>query len=256
MYYLIYTPHHPRPYLTSVSFVAHDFANWGCRITRHANTSPYIIEIRFQEAKPRPANHRVKLMELWAQEVLTRKHQRTPCPITEASLPEARKARASLFAQDFVCSLSTLESPFIAPKPLYNDPLPLPAYPLALVARYTRLLHRCAYTSHAVSPDPEVPIADQVALEFRFEKELRREQLQRALTEAVSKREGRMGRVEKCRETGVTRVLMWVDVGDLVAGECGKEEAEGEAVPVYEEGGWVWPPSYEECEGGVDVRSL
>ena len=58
------------------------------------------------------------------------------------------------------------------------------------------------------------------------------------------KASGRMGRVEKCKDTGVTKVLMWVDVGDLVGRE--KEEEE-EPVPVYESGGWVWPPTYEEC---------
>lgn len=137
------------------------------------------------------------------------------------------------------------ESPIVAPRALPNDPLPLPAYPHALVAKYTRLIHRCAYTSCAELPswaDPDVAIADQVALEFRFEKSLSRDQLLAALNEAIGKASGRMGRVEKCKETGVTKVLMWVDVGDLVGRD--KEE---EPVPVYERGGWVWPPGYVEC---------
>ena len=135
----------------------------------------------------------------------------------------------------------------VAPKALPNDPLPLPVYPLALVAKYTRLLHRCAYTSCAALPswaDPDVAIADQVTLEFRFEKSLSRDQLSAALSEAIGKGSGRMGRVEKCKDTGVTKVLMWVDVGDLVGRN--KEEEE-EPVPIYERGEWVWPPRYEEC---------
>lgn len=133
----------------------------------------------------------------------------------------------------------------MAPKPLQNDPLPLPAYPLALVARYTRLIHRCAYTSCAALPawtDPNIYIADQVALEFRSDKSLRHEQLSVALNEAIGKGSGRMGKVEKCGQTGVTKVLMWVDVGDLMARECGKEVED--PVPVYERGEWVWPPTY------------
>lgn len=54
-----------------------------------------------------------------------------------------------------------------------------------------------------------------------------------------------MGRVERCAHTGVTKVVLWVDVGDCVVG--GKEEEEL-PVPVYERGAWMWPPGYEECE--------
>ena len=54
-----------------------------------------------------------------------------------------------------------------------------------------------------------------------------------------------MGRLEKCGETGITKVLMWVDVGDMATSECGKEEPE-DPVPTYEK---EWPPSYEEGEG-------
>lgn len=282
MYYLIHTPHHPRPYISTVSFIANDFANWGCRVTCHANNSAYITEIRYQEKRNRPGSRRIELMEVWAKEVLARKSQQQQPPSRTDTLA-ARKARASAFAQDFVSGLSVFgtppnlpltqmnhkvltipESPIVAPRPLPNDPLPLPAYPRALVAKYTRLLHRCAYTSCATLPswaDPEIAIADQVALEFRFDASLGREQaghpllrgsiqmtprdqLAAALNEAIGKAGGRMGRVEKCKETGVTKVLMWVDVGDLMRRD--KEEEE-EPVPVYERGAWVWPPVYEEC---------
>lgn len=144
----------------------------------------------------------------------------------------------------------TSESPIIAPKALPNDPLPLPAYPLALVAKYTRLLHRCAYTTRAALPswsDPSVLIADQVALEFRLEKRVQHAQVSHALNSAIGKRMGRMGRIERCDSTGMTKVLMWVDVADLVAREmdCGKGEVE-DPVPMYEKGDWEWPPIYVE----------
>lgn len=90
-------------------------------------------------------------------------------------------------------------------------------------------------------------VADQIALEFRFGQSLNRAQLFHALTEAIGKKSGRMGKIERSDESGVTRAVMWVDVTDLVVremGDCGKEE---DPVPVYEQGAWVWPPSYEAC---------
>lgn len=101
--------------------------------------------------------------------------------------------------------------------------------------------------------DPAVFAADQIALEFRFDRTLKREQLSHALSEAVGKSAGRMGRVERCGETGVVKVLMWVDVGDLMARECAKEEEVVDPVPVYEKGSWEWPPTYEICEAGLAV---
>ena len=86
---------------------------------------------------------------------------------------------------------------------------------------------------------------DQVALEFRVEKSLKPFQLAHAVNEAIGKENGRMGQIERCDETGVTKVLMWVDVSDLVAQEFGKEAED--PVPTYEKGGWEWPPEYMEC---------
>ncbi|KAJ4989122.1 hypothetical protein SVAN01_05384 [Stagonosporopsis vannaccii] len=267
MYYLIQTPYHPRPYLSSVSFVANDFAQWGCRVTRHAKGSPYITEIRYQETINRPTCRRVELMDIWVKEVLARKHQGPPPTSTnENSIANARKGRASAFVQDFISSLPKFgapglnpnqtqsskrdpEGPAKVPKP---DALPISAYPLVVVTCHTRLLKRCAYTTHAVLPSwtvPEVLVADQITLEFRFDKNLKREQLAHALVEAVGRGKGRMGRVEKCLQTGVTKVFMWVDVGDLVMSECGKGEVwEEDPVPVYDRGEWIWPPGYEEVE--------
>ena len=34
MYYLIHTSHSPRPYVSTISFIANDFASWGHRVTR------------------------------------------------------------------------------------------------------------------------------------------------------------------------------------------------------------------------------
>lgn len=84
-------------------------------------------------------------------------------------------------------------------------------------------------------------------LEFRADRLVEREQLAGAVREAVGKEEGRMGRVERCRETGMVRVLLWVDVGAEVFGAgLGKEAEEemGSPVPVYEVGDWEWPPAY------------
>jgi hypothetical protein len=117
MYYLIHTNHHPRPYLSTISFIANDFANWGCRVTCHANDSAYMTEIRYQEKRNRPGSRRIELMEVWAKEVLARKqaqpHSRTTSHPTAS--PSTRKERASAFAQDFIASLS-LFGPFHAPK--------------------------------------------------------------------------------------------------------------------------------------------
>lgn len=104
MYYLIHTPNYPRPYLSTVSFIANDFANWGCRVTCHTKNSPYITEIRYQEKRTRPAYRRTELLELWATEVLARKQQQSAPEVAQQE--QTRKDRASAFVQDFVSSLS------------------------------------------------------------------------------------------------------------------------------------------------------
>lgn len=106
MYYLIHTPQHSRPYLSTVSFLANDFASWGCRVTRHESDSPYIAEIRYQEKRHRSTYRRIELMEVWAKEVLIRKKHGTQAVINAVSVPEVRKERVSAFVQDFVSALS------------------------------------------------------------------------------------------------------------------------------------------------------
>lgn len=67
-----------------------------------------------------------------------------------------------------------------------------------------------------------------------------------------------MAKLEKFDERGVTKVLMWVNVGDLVARELSAAKGELEdPVPMYEKGEWVWPPGYVECAalGSGDCRS-
>jgi hypothetical protein len=119
MYYLVHTPHHPRPYLSTVSFIANDFANWGCQVTCHANNSAYITEVRYQEKRNRPGSRRIELMEVWAKEVLARKSQQQPQDdnTNRTDTLAARKARASAFAQDFVSGLSAFGTP-----PIFHSP--------------------------------------------------------------------------------------------------------------------------------------
>jgi hypothetical protein len=79
--YLIHTTHHTRPFLTTVPFIARDFASWGYRIDHHAADSAYITEIRSREdvehmnRKDRGGSRRTKLMEIWATEVVRRKRR-------------------------------------------------------------------------------------------------------------------------------------------------------------------------------------
>lgn len=141
MYYLIDTPHHPRPYLSTISFIANDFANWGCRITRYASSTPYIAEIRYQEKRIRPAHRRIELMEIWAKEVLSRKQQQTAPASIDAPTTDARKERASAFVQDFITSLSVFGKP--AKPPTHTCLTPTPRIP-----------HRSARAPTERSPPP------------------------------------------------------------------------------------------------------
>ena len=133
MYYLIHTSHSPRPYVSTISFIANDFASWGHRVTRHAANSAYITEVRYQEKRHRPAARRIELMEIWAKEVLARRQQPQTQETQASSSPhETRNSRASAFAQDFVACLSAFGT----------SPTPNPLSGFSLLTRCTQRLPR------------------------------------------------------------------------------------------------------------------
>lgn len=72
MPYLVHTPNHPRPYLTTLAFLARDFLTWGCRVDTYPDDSAYIAEIRYREKKwsrSRGLEQKEGLVEIWAREV-------------------------------------------------------------------------------------------------------------------------------------------------------------------------------------------
>ena len=278
--YLVHTTQHPRPFLTTVPFVARDFAAWGYRVDQHAADSAYIVEVRAREKqqhmsrKARSASRRTKLMEIWAHEVLERKQRErdetsmsnsaegaTAEPDMGFGVIEARIKKAGDVVQDFIngvvslgseCDCSTLES-------LHNffinsdtdDRLqdskyaPMQHSPQVIATRYTRLLYAIRYNPNALLPawsNPEIVYADQIILEFSHHEAVQKEHLVHAVNSAVGKNEGRMGRVEKCTRTGVKRVLLWVDVGDVLMEAVGFADDEADPVPKYEKG--EGPPLY------------
>jgi hypothetical protein len=117
-----------------------------------------------------------------------------------------------------------------------------------ILTTYTRHLYSIRYTPNAPLPswsNPDIIYADQIVLEFHHHENIRKEHLVQAVTSAVGKDEGRMGRVEKCTTTGIHRVHLWVDVGDTFFGNVVREEGDLEdrdPVPKYERG--EGPPMY------------
>lgn len=102
MFFLIQTSQHPRPYLSTISFIANDFAAWGFRVSVHAEHSPYIHEIRYRELEQRPGVQRMHLIAIWIAEALRRGNQQSEYTFerTEDTLA-TRQARASTFTQEF-----------------------------------------------------------------------------------------------------------------------------------------------------------
>ncbi|RMZ72482.1 hypothetical protein GMOD_00007476 [Pyrenophora seminiperda CCB06] len=287
--YLVHAAEHPRPYLTTVHFVARDFAAWGYRVDQHAADSAYIKEVRSREKqqhmsrKARSVSRRTKLMEMWAVEVLNRKRRERgdDTSSSDMSLPAAaaqqethevdtgfgaigvRVKKAGDVVQDFIHGVASLgrECDCSLPKFLDHnfcftdsdtDDLPKDAKdgtkqpsPHAVITRYVRLLQAVRYTPNAPLPawsNPNIMYADQVILEFSHHEAIQKEYLVHAAQSAIGKHEGRMGRVEKCTKTGVKRVLLWVDVGDVVMEAVGHAEGEADPVPKYERG--EGPPVY------------
>lgn len=113
-----------------------------------------------------------------------------------------------------------------------------------------RRLHTVRYTFNATLPDwtnPNTLIADEIAMEFRIPEfeSLSIEQCTQAVAKAVAKNAGHMGRVERSTETGYTKVVLLVDVGDIVLGQ---DEETIDPVPVYERG--EGPPPYVAASAG------
>ncbi|CAO2654653.1 Nn.00g113860.m01.CDS01 [Neocucurbitaria sp. VM-36] len=278
MFYLIHTSHYTRPFLTSIAFIARDFREWGYCVDCHPLRSKYIAEIRLREQRKNRVEWRIELMEIWARETISRRTQSLdrgyqtqaiqPISQTSPSSQEDRRVeRASSMTQDFIDGIAsfvtsrtpsadhlsskdnpnTMHTPLMS-KPFFVDPRPLPPSPLGLISKYMRLLHAIRYSCNAALPtwsNPAILIADKITLEFRFHEALKKEHLVHALNKAVCKNEGRMGRVEKDTSTGITKVVLFVDVGDIVMGMGGGGEVEErDPVPVYErvEG----PPAYVE----------
>ncbi|KAI0577224.1 hypothetical protein TUN199_05920 [Pyrenophora tritici-repentis] len=250
--YLIHTAQHPRPFLTTVPFVARDFAAWGYRVDHHAADSAYIVEVRAREKmqhmrrKARSASRRTKLMEIWAHEVLERKRgergnvsMTTPAEEVDTGFGaiEARVKKAGDVVQDFINGVAALGN---------GKNVSMRHSQQTIATKYTRLLYAVRYNPNTPLPawsNPDIVYADQVILEFSHHEAIQKEHLVHAVSSAIGKNEGRMGRVEKCTRTGVKRVLLWVDVGDVLMGAAGfVEEGEVDPVPKYERG--EGPPVY------------
>jgi hypothetical protein len=60
------------------------------------------------------------------------------------------------------------------------------------------------------------------------------EHLVHAVGTAVGKDEGRMGRVERDTATGITKVVLFVDVGECLVRVGSEDEGDWDPVPVYE----------------------
>ncbi|KAF1831087.1 hypothetical protein BDW02DRAFT_572378 [Decorospora gaudefroyi] len=114
--YLIHTPQHPRPYITSVPFVARDFTEWGYRVDHHVSVSAYIREIRAREKEEAGKVMRGdgqqrrwgKIMEIWGREVVERKRVGGGVRVETVRGFEGvsdRIQKAGDFVQDFVGGL-------------------------------------------------------------------------------------------------------------------------------------------------------
>ncbi|KAF2129425.1 hypothetical protein P153DRAFT_423023 [Dothidotthia symphoricarpi CBS 119687] len=263
MYYLIHTTYHSRPYVSIIPFIARDFRKWGYRVDSYTSDSPYIAEVKLREKIAGPGMGRTEIMEIWAREVVGRRWQGHIAQQSEVegmveeglSLLEKREARASGMVGDFVFGVAEFGISPSVHTPLNAAQHPVPTGPLALINKYMRLLNCTKYIPNATLPPwstPDITIADQIIIEFRFHEAFRRAHLVQALVKTVNKNRGRMGRVEKDTMTGVTRVLMFVCVGDCLGVEGGQEPESKDPVPKYER--VERPPPYVEDVGSLAVE--
>jgi hypothetical protein len=283
--YLIHTTQHTRPFLTTVPFIARDFASWGYRVDHHAADSPYIIEVRSREdvehmkRTDRGGSRRTKLMGIWANELVRRKRQqRGDARGGEIQMPvanggfgssEARVKKAGDLVQDVIdglvasgeyksstrCSLFDIEVKANRVKETQRMPQSTrrskstESSPTILTT-YTRHLYAIRYTPNAPLPswsNPDIFYADHIVLEFHHHENIRKECLVDAVRSAIGKDEGRMGRVEKCTTTGLKRVYLWIDVADTFFGDVVREEGDLEdRDPVPKYERGESPPIYDE----------
>lgn len=253
MRYMVETQHHRRPHSTNIPFIAQDFRLWGCRVSNHENDSQYVAMINHMETKQ---PWRIETLELWAREMIDRKGQ-APVPVT--SRGEQRLQRASTLLKEFFCGLDicskcwkynrTLQLKFFSvnapqlrqhPPPLVYRPQPDPA--LSLLRQYVRMIQRIKYNRKTTLPGwvhPDIAIADAIVMDFGRYEELSMIRLLGALKGAMTEHPRTMGRIERNRETGITTVSLYVDVGDCVLPPVMEE---GEGLPAYECG--EAPPPY------------
>jgi hypothetical protein len=242
MAYLIHTNQHIRPFLTTVAFLAQDFSLWGYRVDHHAASSAYIAEIRRRERENTRYRQRpTKLMEIWAHETMSRK--RDTGRIHERRTNH-RVGKASDVFHDFLDGVTThgkcdVETGFMKIMTLISpkDTQICPEHHSRLVLKYMLHLHAVRYTKHAPLPrwsHPTITHADQIAIEFKPFSKLKLEHLVHAVGTAVGKDEGRMGRVERDTATGITKVVLFVDVGECLVRVGSEDEGDWDPVPVYE----------------------
>jgi hypothetical protein len=267
MHYIVDTPYHPRPYYTTLAFLAHDFKNWGWRIASYESNSAYVATFveREKQQRYRYPKERIDLREIWAREVVLRAN-------SGIAQDDDRTERVASMLRDFIVGLSAfgksqrckhvrsltlllLDDTKTAYKNMCYvfNAHPIPEVPLGLVSMYMRLLKSVRYTMSARLPNwshPEVPIGvvDQIKMEFQNNGVIVRKHLEEALKGAMREHPRRIGRVESDLLT--TTLSLLVDVtgfmGDLRRG--GEEDLD--PLPLYEVG--EVPPAYVEVRETSD----
>jgi hypothetical protein len=274
--FLVHTAQHTRPFVFLVPFVARDFAEWGHVVEHHASGSAYIKEVKLREAKHhlnnltrknRHETRRKKLLEIWGQEIIRRKAvdrergseelNEVPAATWGFEAQDKRLKKVGDMVQDFIAELVAFDKcgcdipkHLLKPDVSHKDGDPIPPAPLRIMARYMHLLHVMIHTPNVPVPvwaHPNIHYADRVILEFYNYEAVKLNHLTHAMERALGKGEGRMGRTEKVKGTGVNRVLLYVDVGDCLVLEGGVEEETVDPVPLYERG--EHPPVYVEVCG-------
>ncbi|KAL6165835.1 hypothetical protein ACJQWK_09051 [Exserohilum turcicum] len=219
--YLIHTPLMHRPFLTTVPFIAGDFAAWGYRVDQHQSNSPYVAEIRARERqehmkrRARDVSQRTRLMEMWATEIIERKkserqaRRRSGMPVEAqirqeptmqgaSGFPHARVKKTGDFVQDFLNGLVECDGESDVRRKRLSFTF---SSATSRICQHVRFLYAIRYVPSAALPEwsrPSVSFVDQVVMEYHCHRAARRDQYSHALDRAIRKDEGRMGRVEHC----------------------------------------------------------